>query len=631
MKKTIWTLLLTAFVLTGAAATAALAAPAAVPQRSGIEAKYKWRLEDIYATNDAWEVDFKLLESRVPELDQYKGKLGESGETLLAALTLRGDLANIYENLFVYAAMRHDEDTRVDLYTSMRDRISSLGTKFSQASAYFEPEILAIPKAELDRMVTGTDGLGVYRHYLDSVSRMAEHTLNTSEEELLASAGNVTGTFGNVFGAFNNADVSYGTMKDEDGNEVQLTKGRYSLFQESKDRRVREESWKLFYKPYNEFGHTLAANIGGNVKSHEFYAKAHKYDSALQAALYPNAIPTEVYRNLIGTVTANIEPLHRYVALRKRMLGVDTLQVWDMSAPLVEGSMKDIPFEQAKKMVIDGLQDLGPEYLTPFKKAFDEGWVDVYETEGKRSGAYSWGGYSTKPYLLLNYNGTLDNVFTLAHEMGHSMHSYFTRHNQPFIYGDYSTFVAEVASTTNEALMIDKMLAETKDHEKRLVLLNHYLEQIRGTFFTQVMFADVELQMHEMEENGQPLTKEALDQMYRETYQKYFGPSVNVVELNGTTWSRIPHFYYNFYVYQYATSYAAATALAGKIEKEKKPAVKAYLDFLKSGSSDYPIEVLKKAGVDMTTPQPIVDTINTFARVLDQMEKELDQGGAKGD
>jgi oligoendopeptidase F len=374
--------------------------------------------------------------------------------------------------------------------------------------------------------------------------------------------------------------------------------------------------------------------MAGNVKSHVFNANARHYDSALHASVDRNAIPVEVYRNLVETVRKNIEPLHRYVEMRKELLDLDTMYPWDMSAPLVEKTTRDVAYEDAVEIVRAGLEPLGDEYLQPYGKAFTEGWVDVYETEGKRGGAYSWGGYSTKPYLLLNYNGTLDAVYTLAHEMGHSLHSYFSRANQPYVYGDYAIFVAEVASTTNEALLIEKMLGETTDPRQRLQLLNHYLEQFRGTFFTQTMFADFELQMHEMVERGEALTKDALDALYNEVYSAYFGPAVEVVDLNGATWSRIPHFYYNFYVYQYATSYAAATALAKKILEEGDSAVDSYLEFLKAGSSDYPIEVLKRAGVDMTTPQPIEDTIATFAQVVELMEAELarlqESGGGTG-
>ncbi len=597
-----------------------------VPERKDIDPKYKWRLEDIYPTDAAWEQDFARLEKMLPVAASFEGRLGESGAVLLDALRKRDEMGNILDRLTVFAGMRYDEDTRVDRYAGMRDRIGTLGSRLAEAAAYFEPEVLQIPRETLWKMVDATPGLDLYRHYLDDLLRGAAHTLSAQEEAILAAAGNVTGSFAATFGAFQNSDVTFGTMKDEQGNEVTLSQGRYYRFQESSDRRVREESWKLFYQAYREYGRTLAANMNGNIKSDVFYARARKYDSALEASLDPNAIPVAVYKNLIQSTRDNIAPLHRYVEMRKSVLGVDTLRTWDMAAPLAPGLEKEIAFDDALTMVVDGLQPLGPEYLTPFQTAFDEGWVDVYETQGKRGGAYSWGSYTTKPYLLLNYNGTLNDAFTLGHEMGHSMHSYFSRKHQPYIYGDYSLFVAEVASTTNEALIIEKMLKETTDRKERLALLNHYLEQIRGTFFTQIMFADVELQMHEMVERGEPLTMESLDKLYLDTYQAYFGPSVAQPELNAATWSRIPHFYRNFYVFQYATAYAAATALSRKILDEGRPAVDAYLAFLKAGSSDYPIEVLKKAGVDMTSPAPVVATIETFDRLVGEMERELAKG-----
>jgi len=597
----------------------ALAVPT-FQDRSEIDARYKWTLEDIYVDDAAWEADLVRLREMLPEVEAYRGRLGESGAVLLGALETADAVRSLFEQLQVYASMRYDQDTRSDTYAGMRDRIESVGTQVSERLSFIPPEIMAVPEADLWAMVDATPGLPIYRHFLEAMLRDRDHVLDAEGETIMALAGDVTGSFLNVFGSFHNADVTYGTLLDEDGKEVKLTKGLYRVFQESPDRRVRRESWHLFYRAYDAFGRTLASNMSGNVKSHVFNARARHYDSALEAATEPNAIPPEVYRNLIRTVRENLGPLHRYVALRKELLGVDTLQVWDMAAPLVEPTRTDIPWDEAVQLVEDGLSVLGPEYMEPFKKGLASGWVDVYETPGKRSGAYSWGSYTTKPYLLLNYRGTLDNAFTLAHEMGHSMHSYFTRANQPHVYGDYSTFVAEVASTTNEALLIEKMLERSTDPKERLFLLNHYLEQIRGTFFTQVLFADIELQMHEAVERGEPLTKESLDAIYNDTYAVYFGPALHIDPLNGAAWSRIPHFYYNFYMYQYATSYAAATALAHSILEEGDPAVGRLLTFLKSGSSDYPIEVLKRAGVDMTTPQPILDTIAVFDRLLDRTE-----------
>jgi len=594
-----------------------------IPERSDIEAKYKWRLDKIYPSDEAWETAFSELQGTIGEYAGYKGRLSEGGNVLLEVFRLEDRTGEAYGKIQVYASQHYDEDTRNQKYSAMRDRAQSLGTSLSEATAWIAPEIQAIPSDRLKTMVEETDGLAMYQHAIDNIVRLRDHTLNAEEEQILAMAGDVTGTFGNTFGAFSNADVTYGMVTDPEGNQVELTRGRYRAFQESPNRAVREESWKVFYEAYEKLGNTLASNLSGNVKSHIFNAKARGYSSALAASLDLNAIPTEVYTNLVQTVSDNLEPLHRYMALRERVLGVEQLEPWDMSAPLAPGLSKTVTFEEAWKTVEEGLAPLGPEYRKVFDNAFKEGWIDVYETAGKRGGAYSWGSYGTPPYLLLNYNNTMDSMFTLAHEMGHSMHSYFTWHTQPFVYGDYATFVAEVASTTNEAILIENLLQKTTDPEERLALLNHYLEQIRGTFFTQVLFAEFELRMHEMAEAGQPLTEEALDDLYDGIYAKYHGPLVAKEPLTGATWSRIPHFYYNFYVYQYATSYAAATALSKKILTEGKPAVDAYLNFLKSGSSEYPIEELKEAGVDMTTPEPILATIQTFSDLLDQMETLL--------
>ena len=613
-------------ILTALVAAFAVPVFAGVPSytdRSEIDAAYKWDLEDIYADNDLWEKDFGRLERMIPGLEDFRGRLGNSGTMLLGALEIRDRVQQLHDRLYVYASMRFDEDTRKEAYAAMRDRISALGVKLEEATAYLSPEILAIPEADLWSLVESTEGLELYRHYLEDLLRGRAHVLDESGEGIMALSGDVTSQFERTFGSFHNADVSYGSILDESGQPVELTKGLYRVFQESPNRRVREDSWKAFYRAYSEFGRTLASNMSGNVKSRVFNAKARGYASSLEASLHPNAIPTQVYRNLITTVRENIAPLHRYADLRKRVLGVDTLRVWDMSAPLVDRVEKEYSWEEGVSIISEGLSVLGEEYMAPFREGLSSGWADVYETPGKRSGAYSWGSYDTKPYLLMNYRGTLDNVFTLAHEMGHSMQTWFSNREQPYVYSDYSTFVAEVASTANEAILIEKMLSETSDSKERLMLLNHYLEQIRGTFFTQVMFADIELQMHERVEAGLPLTKSALDKIYNDTYQVYFGSVLNIDPLNGAAWSRIPHFYYNFYMYQYATSYAAATALAKSIMTQGDPAVARLMDFLKAGNSDYPIEVLKKAGVDMTSQQPILDTIAVFEDLIERFEAEL--------
>ncbi len=420
--------------------------------------------------------------------------------------------------------------------------------------------------------------------------------------------------------------MKFGEMTDEEGNTVELTKARYGSFIYSTNRQVREDAWKGLHSEYEKVGNTLAANYEGHVKARAFLAKTRGYDSRLHAATYGSAIPEEVYINLIRVSHEGAKPLQRYLELRKKALGVETLEVWDLYAPLVEPTMKDIAWEDAKKIVGDALQPLGEEYVSLYWKGFDEGWVDVYETVGKRGGAYSWGTYSSKPYLSLNYDGTLSDVSTLAHEYGHSIHSYLTRHTQPYVYGNYRTFIAEVASMTNEAILFQKMLKETTSKQEKIYLLQTYLDQFRGSFFRQASFADFEMQAHAMVESGNGLTKESLNKLYADVYKTYYGDAVNVDPLNASEWSRIPHFLRNdnFYVYQYATSFAAATALAKMILEEGEPARQRFLTMLKSGSNDYPIELLKKAGVDMTTPQPVYDTLAVFEGLVSELEQNLE-------
>ncbi len=606
----------------GQAAFAATAAK--LTQRSDIEARYKWRLEDIYATNELWEKDFQKLQGLIPRMAAMKGHLGRSADSLLATLKLNDEIGDVSGRLTVYAGMRRDEDNRVSTYLGMVDRMTGLGTKLGEAQAFMDPEILEIPSDKLESFYKDRPDLGVYRHELENTQRTRAHTLDEAQEKLLALTGDFSGSAGSIFTAFNNADLRYGTIKDDKGADIELTKGRYSRALDSPDRRYRRDAFLQFNRAYKGFNNTLGATMNANVKKDVFYAKARKYTSALAAALDRNNIPVSVYQNLVNTVNANLEPLHRYAALRKKWLHLDTLHVYDLYTPLFPSAKIEVPFEQARVDVVKGLEPLGDEYLGVFKKGLEGGWIDVYETEGKTSGAYNWGSYSTHPYVLMNYSNSLEDQFTLAHEMGHALHSYFTHHNQPFVYGNYATFVAEVASTTNEATLINYLLKKEMPREQRLYLLNFLLEQIRTTFFRQTLFAEFEMRTHEMAEKGDPLTAEAMNKLYRDLYQKYYGPDLVLDPEADVEWSRVPHFYNSFYVYQYATSYAAATALSKKILGEGQPAVAKYLTFLKSGSSDYPIEVLKKAGVDMTTPAPVEATIARFNEVLSEMEKLWD-------
>lgn len=607
----------------GQAAWAAAAA-SKLAQRSDIAAKDKWRLEDIYATNDLWEQDFKKFEAMIPRMAAMKGHLGRSADSLLAVLKLDDEIGDVSGKLTVYAGMRRDEDNRVNTYLGMVDRMTGLGTRLGEAQAFMDPEILEIPSDKLESFYKVRPELSLYRHSLENIQRTRAHTLNESEEKLLALTGDFSGSAQSIFTAFNNADLRYGTLKDDKGAEIELTKGRYSRALDSPDRRYRRDAFLQFNRAYKSYNNTLGATMNANVKKDVFYARARKHGSALEAALNRNNIPVSVYRNLVSTVNANLEPLHRYAALRKKWLHLDTLHVYDLYTPLLPNAKIEVPFEQAKVDVVKGLEPLGEEYLSVFRKGLESGWIDVYETEGKTSGAYNWGSYSTHPYVLMNYSNSLEDQFTLAHEMGHALHSYFTRHYQPIVYGNYATFVAEVASTTNEATLINYLLKKDMKREERLYLLNFLLEQMRTTFFRQTLFAEFEMRTHEMAEKGDPLTAEAMNKVYHDLYQKYYGPDLVLDPEADVEWSRVPHFYTAFYVYQYATSYAAATALSKKILSEGDPAVQKYLTFLKSGSSDYPIEVLKRAGVDMTTPAPVEATIARFSEVLSEMEKLWD-------
>jgi oligoendopeptidase F len=595
-------------------------------ERSEIPAEFKWDLSSMYSSNEAWEADREKFQSMLPEIGKFKGRLADNGETLLAAITKIEEVTQIVENLYVYAGLSSFEDLRVGDNSARFSEAGTLLANLGEETAFFGPELLSIPEVKLAQMIDDTPGLDIYRHSIDETLRLRAYTLSESGEKILAAASDPLGKFGNTYTALNNADMTFGEINDEDGNSVELTKARYGTFIFSPNRQVREDAWKGLFKEYERLGNTLAANYEGHVKSRVFLAKTRGYDSRLQEATYSSAIPEEVYINLIKVSREGSEPLQRYLELRRKSLGVDTLEVWDLYAPLVEPTMKDISWGDAKKIVADALQPLGPEYVDLYWKGFDEGWVDVYETKGKRGGAFSWGTYSSKPYLSMNYEGTLNDVSTLAHEYGHSVHSYLSRRTQPYTYGSYRTFIAEIASMTNEAILYQKLLKETKSRQEKTFLLQTYLDQFRGSFFRQASFADFEMQAHALVESGSALTKESLNDLYADVFSAYYGDAVNTDPLNASEWSRIPHFLRtdNFYVYQYATSFAAATALAKMILEEGEPARKRFLTMLRSGSNDYPIELLKKAGVDMTTPQPIYDTLAVFEELVNELALNLE-------
>ncbi|OHR72588.1 oligoendopeptidase F [Bacillus sp. HMSC76G11] len=596
-----------------------------LPKRSDIAVEDTWRLEDIFKNDEAWEAEFKEVKAALPKIGEFKDKLGESADAFLEALTYQDAVMERLGKLYTYAHMRYDQDTGNSHYQGLNDRASNLYTQASSVSSYIIPEILSMDEAKIKSFLNEKEELKVYGHTLDEINRQRPHVLSAEQEALLAQASDVLGSSSNTFGMLNNADLEFPSIKDEDGEEVEVTHGRYIRFLESEDRRVRQDAFKAVYSTYDKYKNTFASTLSGAVKKDNFYAAVRNYQSAREAALGNNNIHEEVYENLVKTVNDNLHLLHKYIELRKKVLGLEELHMYDLFTPLVKDVKMKIPYAEAKDYLLKGLAPLGEDYLAILNEGFENRWVDVHENKGKRSGAYSSGTYGTNPYILMNWQDNVNNLFTLAHEFGHSVHSYYTRKSQPYQYGHYSIFVAEVASTCNEALLNDYLLKTIDDKKKQLYLLNHYLEGFRGTVFRQTMFAEYEHTIHKKAQEGEPLTPDLLTKLYYDLNKKYFGEHLAVDEEIGLEWARIPHFYYNYYVYQYATGFSAATALSKQILEEGKPAVDRYLEFLKSGSSDYPIEVLKKAGVDMTSPQPIEEALKVFEEKLNEMEQLLSE------
>ncbi|MBG9545693.1 oligopeptidase PepB [Cytobacillus firmus] len=595
-----------------------------LPARNEISPEDTWRLEDIFRSDDEWNKEYNEVQKLIPDAGKYQGRLGESAETLYAALQFQDHLLSRLGKLYTYAHMRYDQDTTNSFYQGLDDKIKNLYSEAASALAYIVPELLAEDEEKIAGYLKEKTELQLYKHSLEEINLQRPHVLSAEQESLLAQASEVLGASSNTFGMLNNADLEFPSIKDENGEEVEITHGRFSRFLESDEQRVRHDAFKAVYETYGKFRNTFASTLSGNVKKDNFNAKIRNYDSARQAALSANNIPESVYENLVNTINDNLHLLHRYVKLRKKVLGVKELHMYDLYTPLVKEVKMEIPYNEAKDLILNGLKPLGEDYLNILKEGFENRWVDVHENKGKRSGAYSSGTYGTNPYILMNWQDNVNNLFTLAHEFGHSVHSYYTRKYQPYPYGNYSIFVAEVASTCNEALLNDYLLKTIDDDKKRLYLLNHYLEGFRGTVFRQTMFAEFEHLIHQKAQNNEALTADSLTKEYYELNKKYFGDEDIVIDEEiGLEWSRIPHFYYNYYVYQYATGFSAATALSKQILQEGQPAVDRYIEFLKSGSSDYPIEVLKKAGVDMTSSKPIEDACKVFEEKLNEMESLL--------
>jgi len=607
------------------------AAGAQERDRAKIPEKDKWNLAEIYPTDDAWKAAKERLVLEIPAVKKYQGTLGSSPAKLLECLEYSSRLVREYSRLASYASMSSDQDTRESKYLAMKQEMSQISSTMSAAASFIEPEILKIDRATVDSFLTREKKLEVYRHYLDDILRRQAHTGSEGEERIIAEAGVMADGPESIFNIFSNAEFPYPELVLNDGNKVKLDQAGFSLYRSSADREDRKKVFATFFGTMNEYRRTYGAELSANVNKDIFYMKAKKYESSVQSALDANYIPVQVYHSLVDNVNANLATFHRYLKLRRRILGVDTLHYYDLYAPLLKGVDLRYSVEESKQNVLASLAPLGEEYAAVTKKAFADRWIDVYPTEGKRSGAYSNGSaYDVHPYMLLNFNGKYDDMSTLAHELGHTMQSYFSNKTQPYPTADYPIFVAEVASTFNEALLIDHMLKTIQNDTVKLSLLGKYLEGIKGTVFRQTQFAEFELRIHDLAEQGTALTGDKLNEVYMDITKKYYGHDKGICIVDNeiqSEWSYIPHFYYNFYVYQYATAFTASCALSEQVLSGDKAETKRYLEFLSAGGSDYPIDLLKKAGVDMTTSVPFDLTMKKMNRVMDEMEEILNRMG----
>ena len=595
-----------------------------IPVRSEADPKYTWALEDVYANNDLWKADLEKARALPAQLAAYKGHLGDSAQKLLEFLQLGDGISVLFDSLYGYAQRRSDEDTANSLYQGMTSQAMSAMVAVDAASSFETPELLAIPDDKLEQFYKDEPALETYRLALTRIRNKRAHILSDAEEKLLAAAGEMSQAPDSVYSVFADADLKFPAATDKDGNSHPVTHGTYIPLMHSADRVLRKSAFESLYSVYGQFRNTAAALLSAQVKQLKFYADARKYDSTLQASLDGNYVPTEVYTNLISAVHENMAPMYRYVDLRRKLLGVDELHMYDLYTPIVSDVDVDIPYEEAKQTVYDALACMGDDYRAILKEGFDNRWIDVYENVGKCSGAYS-AGLRKHPYVLLNYSGTLDSMFTLAHEMGHAIHSYLSNKHQPVAYSNYSIFVAEVASTCNEALLMQHLLKTTKDKKRRAYLINYFLEQFRTTLYRQTMFAEFELEINRRNERGESLTAESLNALYHELNHQYFGDDIVIDKEIDLEWARIPHFYYDYYVYQYATGYSAAIALSRRILKEGAPAVKDYIHFLSGGCSTDPISLLRGAGVDMASTAPIHEALQLFDELITEMEQLMEE------
>ena len=591
-----------------------------IPKRSEVPVEYTWALEDIYPTDEAWREDLKKMQAMPGRVKAFKGRLGESGEVLLEFLRLGDEISVLADSLGNYAQRRSDEDTANPFYQGMIGQLETAFVELNAAGSFETPEIIAIDEEKLEGFYKAVPELELYRRNLDRVRRKKEHILSDAEERILAMTGELTSAPENIYSMFSDADLRFPDAVDKDGKAHQVTHGSYIPLVQDSDRVLRKSAFESMYSTYGSFRNTCASTLSAQIKSVQFYAKARKYPSSLAAALEANEVPVEVYTNLIEAVHENMNYMYDYVKLRKELMGLDELHFYDLYTPIVSDFDMKISFEEAKETVLKALAPMGEDYLAILREGFDNRWIDVYENEGKTSGAYS-AGARVHPYVLLNHKDTLNCMFTIAHEMGHAIHSYLSNKNQPVAYSDYVIFVAEVASTCNEALLMQYLLKNTSDKKEKAYLINYFLEQFRTTLYRQTMFAEFELKINELAAAGEALTAEVMCGIYKELNRLYFGDGIVLDEEISLEWARIPHFYYDYYVYQYATGYSAAIALSQRILTEGEPAVKDYIRFLSGGCSTDPISLLKIAGVDMSTTKPVTDALKLFGELIGQMRE----------
>ncbi|SDR34629.1 oligoendopeptidase F [Natronobacterium texcoconense] len=593
-----------------------------VPERSEIDEEYTWDLESIYATDDDWEEAYENVAERVEELSNYEGQVTDDAETLLSVLELRDEIMREVSTVAAYARMRRDEDTTDQHYQALTARSQSLAADAQSASSFIEPELQELTREEFDEMIDDVSDLETYDHYVDDVLRMKPHTRSAEVEELLADLSEVTGATGEVYNMLSNADMEFPTVEDPDGDAVEITQSNFTNLLKRPDREFRQRVYENYFDEWESMRNTVAAAYKNSVKADVKTAQARNYDTAREAALDGPNVPVSVYDNLVETVNDNLEKLHHHAELKREALEVDDLQMWDLYMPLTGDEGPDLEYDQATEYVVDALEPLGEEYQSRVAEGLESRWVDVYENEGKQSGAYSSGTYDTQPFILMNYQDDVASMYTLAHELGHSMHSQFTKEQQPYVYSSYEIFVAEVASTVNEALLTNHLLETVDNPEFRKAVLNEFLERVRSTLYRQTLFAEFEHEAHRLEEEGEPLTADRLDELFGDLKAEYYEPAA-VDDRIAREWMRIPHFYRAFYVYQYSTGISAALAITDRIFEEGETAAKDYLEFLRQGSREYPLELLQTAGVDMSSSEPIERALETYGQRLEEMESLL--------